>query len=59
MDDILVLTKTRWQLRRAVRKLNQTFTELKVSRHPDKTFIGHIEKGFDFFGDRFSRKDWR
>jgi RNA-directed DNA polymerase len=41
MDDILVLTKTRSQLRRAVRTLYQTFGELKVSQHPDKTFIGH------------------
>jgi RNA-directed DNA polymerase len=55
MDDILVLTKTRWQLRRAVRALNQTFTELKVSEHPDKTFIGRIERGFDFLGYYFCR----
>jgi RNA-directed DNA polymerase len=53
MDDILVLTKTRWQLRRAVRTLNQTFDELKVSQHPDKTFIGRIERGFDFLGYYF------
>jgi len=50
MDDILVLTKTRWQLRRAVRVLNRTFSALKVAQHPDKTFIGRIEKGFDFLG---------
>lgn len=55
MDDILVLTRTRWQLRRAVRTLNQTFAELKVSQHPDKTFIGRIERGFDFLGYDFSR----
>jgi hypothetical protein len=55
MDDILVLTKTRWQLRRAVRTLNQTFAELKVSPHPDKTFIGRIERGFDFLGYYFCR----
>jgi RNA-directed DNA polymerase len=55
MDDILVLTKTRWQLRRAVRRLNQTFAELKVSQHPDKSFIGRIERGFDFLGYYFCR----
>jgi RNA-directed DNA polymerase len=55
MDDILVLTKTRWPLRRAVRRLNQTFGELKVSQHPDKTFIGRIERGFDFLGYYFCR----
>jgi hypothetical protein len=42
-------------LRRAVRTLNQTCTELKVSQHPDKTFIGRIERGFDFFGYYFCR----
>jgi RNA-directed DNA polymerase len=55
MDDILVLTKTRWPLRRAVRTLNQTFGELKVSQHPAKTFIGRIERGFDFLGYYFCR----
>jgi RNA-directed DNA polymerase len=42
-------------LRRAVYTLNQTFTELKVSQHPDKTFIGRIERGFDFLGYYFCR----
>src|SRR5213079_507119 len=55
MNDIRVLTKTRWQLRGAVRTLNQTFAELKVSQHPDKTFIGRIERGFDFLGYYFGR----
>jgi RNA-directed DNA polymerase len=38
-----------------VRTLNQTFGELKVSQHPDKTFIGRIERGFDFLGYSFCR----
>jgi hypothetical protein len=25
-------------------------SELKVEQHPDKTFIGRIERGFDFLG---------
>ena len=53
-DDILALTKTRWQLRRAVRTLNQTLAELKVAQYPDKTFKGRIERGFDFLGNSFS-----
>jgi hypothetical protein len=53
MDDILVLTRTRWQLRREVRTVKQTFAALKVSQHPDKTFIGRIERGFDFLGYYF------
>ena len=30
--------------------------ELKVTQHPDKTFIGRIEKGFDFQGYHFCRE---
>ena len=55
MDDILVLAPTRWKLRRAVRVLNQVQSSLKLEKHPEKTFIGRIEKGFDFLGYHFSR----
>ena len=54
MDDILIMTKTRWQLRRAIRVLNETFNELKLEKAPNKTSIGIIERGFDFLGYRFS-----
>jgi len=54
MDDILILTHTRWQNQRAVKALNQCFNRLKVKQHPDKTFIGRIDKGFDFLGYPFS-----
>ncbi len=54
MDDILIITKTRWQNRRAVKQLNQCLNKLKLIKHPDKTFIGKIEKGFDFLGYHFS-----
>jgi len=54
MDDILVLAPTRWKLKEAVRLLNQTLAELKLEKHPDKTFIGKIDKGFDFLGYHFS-----
>ena len=54
MDDVLILAPTRWKLREAIRVLNQTFSELKLEKHPDKTFIGRIEKGFDFLGYHFS-----
>lgn len=55
MDDILVLTRSHGQLRRAVRTLNRTFDELKLAQARDKTFIGRIERGFDFLGYHFSR----
>jgi hypothetical protein len=56
MDDILILTKTRWQNRKAVKALNQILNKLKVEKHPDKTFIGKIEHGFDFLGYLFNGK---
>lgn len=49
MDDVLILAATRWKLRRAVKMLNQCFTVLKLEQHPDKTFIGRIEKGFGYY----------
>ena len=55
MDDILVLAPTRWKLRRAVRVLNRVLSPPKLEKHPEKTFIGRIEKGFDFLGYHFSR----
>ena len=36
--------------------VNQTLNELKVEKHPDKTFIGRIAKGFDFLGYSFEPK---
>ena len=30
--------------------LNQTFNELRLEQHPDKTLIGRTERGFDFLG---------
>lgn len=54
MDDVLVLAPTRWRLRNTVRVLNQVLASLGLDKHPDKTFIGRIERGFDFLGYRFS-----
>jgi hypothetical protein len=53
VDDMLILAPTRWKLREAIRLLNQTLSELKLEKHPDKTFIGRIEKEFDFLGYHF------
>jgi len=50
MDDWVVLAPSRWKLRRAVQTVQQTLDELKVETHPDKTFIGRTERGFDFLG---------
>ncbi len=53
-DDVLILAPTRWKLRKAIRVLNQTFNELRLEQHPDKTLIGRIERGFDFLGYHFA-----
>lgn len=53
-DDWVALAPTRWKLRQAIKTVNQTLNELKLSKHPDKTFIGRIERGFDFLGYHFS-----
>ena len=55
MDDLLVLAPTRWKLRRAVRLVNEILGALRLEKHPDKTFIGRIERGFDFLRYRFTR----
>ena len=39
-----------WKRRAAVRIVNETLAELNVEQHPDKTFIGRVERGFDFLG---------
>ena len=54
MDDILILAPTRWQLRGAVKVVNQALGALSLEKHRDKSFIGRIERGFDFLGYHFS-----
>ena len=61
MDDIIVLAPTRWKLRRVVKTLNRELDALQLEKHPDKTFIGGIEKGFDFSAtaSRRGASQWR
>ena len=54
MDDWVILAPTRWKLRKAIKAVNQEMAELRVEKHPDKTFIGRISRGFDFLGYWFS-----
>uniref|UniRef100_UPI003429A7F9 reverse transcriptase domain-containing protein n=1 Tax=Okeania sp. SIO2F4 TaxID=2607790 RepID=UPI003429A7F9 len=39
MDDWVVLAPTRWALRRAIKATNMVMGDLKVEKHPEKTFI--------------------
>jgi len=50
MDDLLILTRSHSQLRRAVASMNRWFAQAGLVQHPDKTFIGRIERGFDWLG---------
>lgn len=55
MDDLLILSPTRWKLRRAIATVKHHMENLKLDLHPDKSFMGRIEKGFDFLGYHFSK----
>ncbi len=50
MDDCVVIAPTRWKLRSAVKIVNETLNVLKVEQHPDKTYIGRVERGLNFLG---------
>ncbi|MCI5133078.1 MAG: hypothetical protein D3904_16575, partial [Candidatus Electrothrix sp. EH2] len=52
MDDRVLIAKSRWQLKRAVKKMHRVLSQLGFELHPDKTFIGRVKKGFDFLGYR-------
>ena len=54
MDDIAVLTPTRWKLRRAVRLVNEVLAALGMAKAPTKTYIGRIAKGFAWLGYQLS-----
>ena len=41
-------------MRRAVRLVNQVLTGLSLEKATEKTFIGRVERGFDFLGFRLS-----
>ena len=56
MDDWVILTKTRHQLRRVTKKMHQIMNRLKFKLALDKTYIGRIKRGFDFLGYRFSHQ---
>lgn len=56
MDDWLILTKTRGQLRSLVKEMHRVMQKLKFKLAIDKTYIGRIWNGFDFLGYRFSKQ---
>jgi hypothetical protein len=50
MDDLLILAPNKPILRQVVKRAHQMFDALKLKMHPDKTFIGRCERGFEFLG---------
>ena len=56
MNDIIVMSKNKWSFRRNIRKVNRILEGLNLKKAEDKTFIGKIEKGFDFLGFYFSKE---
>lgn len=50
MDDVIILAKSRWSLRKHTKRLMQWFGEFGFEAHPEKTQIGRIKKGFDWMG---------
>jgi hypothetical protein len=54
MDDWIIFTKSRWQLKRVLKNMHEVVHGLKLKLALNKTFIGRIQKGFDFLGYRFN-----
>jgi hypothetical protein len=52
MDDIVLLARTRWELRRAIAALHEEIAALGLHLHRVKRFIGRTTQGFDFLGYR-------
>jgi hypothetical protein len=59
MEDIAILATTRRQIRRAVKLVNQVLARLGLEKHPEKTFVGRIDKGFGFLGYHVRRGELR
>lgn len=51
----LVFTDCRRQLRRLVKKMHHVMHQLKFKLAINKTFVGNVEREFDFLGYRFGR----
>jgi len=50
MDDIVIFSKTRHQLKRIIKGVYACLDELALTLARDKTWIGRVSKGFDFLG---------
>ena len=48
MDDWIILTTNRHKLRKGIALVNQVLNQLKVTKHPNKTWMGKIDRGFAY-----------
>ena len=53
MDDWVILAPNRYTFREAIRTVNTILEQLKLIKHPDKTFIGKLSRGFEALGYQF------
>lgn len=56
MDDLLILARSHGGLRRAVATMNRWLALAGLLLHPDKTFIGRVERDFDGLGYRLAEQ---
>lgn len=56
MDDWVILAPTRAKFRLAIRIVNEVLAALGLEKHPDKTFIGKLSRGFEALGYCFADK---
>ena len=52
MDDVVLLSRTRWHLKQAIAALHAALRPLHLTLHRTKRFIGRTATGFDFLGYR-------
>jgi RNA-directed DNA polymerase len=50
MDDWAVLCRSRHKLRKIIKITHRVLIALKLRLHPNKTYLGKINKGIDFLG---------
>ena len=50
MDNYIFFAKTRWKLRAIITKTYKILDDLGLRLAKDKTYMGKLDKGFDFLG---------
>jgi RNA-directed DNA polymerase len=56
VDDWVVMSDNRRTFSRAIKKVYRILSSLKLEKSKDKTFIGKIDRGFDFLGFYFGKE---